>query len=250
MTSTALMNYYVFGSLISFESYLLNYLLLGWTASAWGIFIALLVPSKNLVVVIGLFIVLATVCLSGAVAPVEYFDIYSDNTIKQLSSFFSPGRYFIETMVVSEMKCLPSQTGFTVDRDATRFLPQGSSFSILGLAQDDIDVTERSCRGWSWGLFQAFSVGLIIRYASGLLIHLRNRGQLGRDPITKAMRTDIFGCVKFCLCIVVLVLLIVYTRFLILEGLGFQDFVLYNKLGEKIRYLGLGQFMNTRIKDL
>lgn len=36
MTSTALMNYYVFGSLISFESYLLNYLLLGWTASAWG----------------------------------------------------------------------------------------------------------------------------------------------------------------------------------------------------------------------
>lgn len=95
-----------------------------------------------------------------------------------LCGVLSPTRFFTESMVVSEYRCLPEQTGFTYDVEiATNFSVSDSTFSTLNYGLRDVDtMTERSCSGWFWGAPPFFLVGLTLRVLSCVLLHVQHRG--------------------------------------------------------------------------
>ena len=82
------------------------------------------------------------------------------------SAFVSTPRFFIETLVVSEYKCLPSQTGYTVSNKVSNFPEGEDSFAFVHLGRNDSEVNGLHCDGWYLGCIQAFFVGLTIRYAA------------------------------------------------------------------------------------
>ena len=111
----------------------------------------------------------------------QYNDLYNDNRLLVMASFLSPARFFVETMVVSDQRCLPQQTGFTEDHASA--LPL-SSFDVIGTAQlDRKNVVTQTCGGWYWGSLRMFMMGLAIRLFSALLIHLVSRNKQCKPPV-------------------------------------------------------------------
>ena len=85
---------------------------------------------------------------------------------------FSPTRYFVESMAVSEQRNLPAQTGFThVAGDATEFPMEANSFNLIGIAQRDMPgITVQTRSGWYWSVLPSFLIGVVIRLAGFLLV--------------------------------------------------------------------------------
>jgi hypothetical protein len=119
-------------------------------------------------------------------------DIYEEGNdlLALFSGFISPTRYFIEGLTVSEYRCLPEQSGFTQTSAATNFPPEANSFALLDLAQNDSDVKEQSCSGWSWGALPAFLVGLTIRWIAAGAIHVSERSKQAKKPLSKSMKQE------------------------------------------------------------
>jgi hypothetical protein len=116
-------------------------------------------------------------------------DIYSGRAIALLSAFFAPPRFFTETLTVSDQKCLPSQTGFTIDKEnATDYESINDSFNQTQLGQLDPNLTNHSCGGWYWGVLPAVLVGVTIRFVAFGVIHIVNRGQLAKRSFWHQLR--------------------------------------------------------------
>lgn len=120
----------------------------------------------------------------------QYEDIYEGRGIVAiLSGLFSPARFFIETMVVSDQRCLPPQTGFTMTKEAT-MLPL-TSFDIVHEAQlDKQEVTIQSCNGWHWAMLPLFLVGLSVRGTSWALINIVQRNRQCKESFLTELRND------------------------------------------------------------
>ena len=80
------------------------------------------------------------------------------------------------------MKCLPSQTGFTIDADATSFPADKNSFYFVSLGQNDPNVTDQSWEGWYWNALPAFMVGLTVRFAAFGAINALNQSEQAKKP--------------------------------------------------------------------
>jgi hypothetical protein len=52
--------------------YAVNFLLLGWISVSWGLFFAIIIPPKNVVLVIGFFMLFGCLLLSGVNPPIVY----------------------------------------------------------------------------------------------------------------------------------------------------------------------------------
>lgn len=157
-------------------SYLVSFLMLGWLTVSWALLLAVVVPPQNIFNVVGFFMAFTGLLFSGASPPVLYSDIYDNPGWAIFCGFFSPTRYFTESLAVSEHRCMPEQSGFT-QFNAPNFPPDKTSFAIIGLAQNDSSTTIRSCSGWFWYVLPCFFVGMTIRVFAGGLIHVVGRSE-------------------------------------------------------------------------
>ena len=117
-------------------------------------------------------------------------DIYADgNTATALfSGFISPTRYFTEGIAAAEHRCLPEQIGFTTDPAiAVNFQMEFSSFHFVGLGLNDSNVWIQSCEGFYWGVFPALMVGFTVRFIAAGVIHITNRSQQVKKPLSEIL---------------------------------------------------------------
>lgn len=103
-------------------------------------------------------------------------------------AFFSSPRFFTETIIVSDMKCLPAQTGFTVAVDAINFPKEKSSFHVFSWGMNDSSVTDPSCSGWYWNVLPAVMVGITLRFAAFGVINSFNLEQQSKKSFWFRMR--------------------------------------------------------------
>ena len=103
-------------------------------------------------------------------------EMYKNPAMNLFCSFFSSPRFFTETLSVSDAKCLPSQSGFTVSTnpDSVNFPEGKSSFDMLFWGQNDLHITDAGCNGWYWNVWPALFVGLTLRYLSFGIINSFN----------------------------------------------------------------------------
>lgn len=104
------------------------------------------------------------------------------------AAFFSPPRFFTEIIAVSDLKCLPPQSGFTQTDGAINFPEDQDSFSFLSLGQNDSNVTDISCGGWYWGVLPGFMVGLTVRFAAFGAINSSNRSKMAKKSFLFQLR--------------------------------------------------------------
>ena len=99
-------------------------------------------------------------------------------------------------MMVSDLRCLPGQYGYTEDNfDRT-------SYDLIGLALGDKDnATRQSCNGWYWGFPRILTVSLSIRMLSLTLIKMKYHRKLsifnlsdGRVDFMRLLELASFGC--------------------------------------------------------
>ena len=115
---------------------------------------------------------------SGAIDPVKYRDIYAEGNsgMALFAGIVSVTRYFIEGLTVQEQRCLPAQSGYTVEPTSVNFpVDKVASFHLTGLAQNDLSVVQFSCSGWYWGVYVAFMVGLSVRVLAAGVLHASDR---------------------------------------------------------------------------
>ena len=105
------------------------------------------------------------------------------------SSFVSVTRYFIESMVVQDARCLPQQTGYTIHDLTTTLPPQVNSFALIPVAQHDRSVVHRSCDGWYWSFWPALFVGLTIRFLAAGALHVCDRSKQAKHSFRDELRT-------------------------------------------------------------
>ena len=114
-----------------------------------------------------------------------FTDIYSNKLIAFISGMFSTSRFFLETMIVSEYRALPPQTGWTLTGDDmpsydssdivsklhVKKVSDLNTFNILQLAHQDIhEASHQSSSGWYYQILPSFFVGLTIRFGGAFLV--------------------------------------------------------------------------------
>jgi len=104
------------------------------------------------------------------------------------SGFISPTRYFIESLTVAELRCLPEQSGFTQTEIAFSYPEEANLFYVAHLARNDAGVSNQSCSGWYWGAVPALLVGLTIRILAAGCIHVSGRSQQAKRPLVEELR--------------------------------------------------------------
>ena len=172
---------YVMRNTVSFSmAGILQFILLGWVASSWGLFWPVFIPEKSVVMVTAFHQIFLGLLLSGYLPPVTYEDIYSKSGIGIISGLLSPSRFFMESLMVNEYRSTPLQHGHTINfeesmnatfyedfRTRTKFF---DAFSYRGLAENDSSVTVRTNMGWYWGVLPSIFVGLAIRFLALILV--------------------------------------------------------------------------------
>lgn len=183
-------------------SFIFNFIMLAWICASWGFLFSVIIPTKNLVTVSGFFIAFCSLLFGGGIPPLQFQDIYASPGKAILSGLFAPTRYFIETYVVSDFKCLPVQMGYTHTNGNENHLPEEyRSFNVKHLGQSNKTIAHYSCRGWTWGYLPAFFVGLTIRLLAGLLMHFVSRSKQNKPSLAKSMQD-----IKFILSFVPFIL--------------------------------------------
>mmetsp|Transcript_34130 Transcript_34130/g.49529 ORF Transcript_34130/g.49529 Transcript_34130/m.49529 type:complete len:875 (-) Transcript_34130:267-2891(-) len=189
--------YWLRNSLVGYETFVINFLLLSWVSSAWAFFFASFMPPKNLTITTAFFITFTCLLFSGGIAPFEYKDIYAGVGYEILCGAISATRFFQESMVVSEYRCLPEQAGFAISDDAEYLLNNYNTdtsvngFSYFNLAMRDHDtVVGKSCDGWFWGVLPSFFIGLTLRAFACVFLHILNRGQQAKKKFVEELRVN------------------------------------------------------------
>jgi len=192
---------------------LLSFIMLAWVSTSWSLLFPLFVPPKNVVIVIGFFTVFFGVLFSGLLSPTTFSDIYDKKISAFISGMFSASRHFIETMLVSELRTLPPQSGFSlqvdnlvsldgiianfgVDTPDFRLL---NAFNAVNLAQHDMpEASYQSNSGWYNQILPPFFVGLTIRFGGALLINTCNRPQQSKTSIISELKRSVSYRIEIC----------------------------------------------------
>jgi hypothetical protein len=175
-------------------SFFIHFIMLTWICISWGFLIPMVFPPDNVVIIIGFFMAFCGLLISGALPPVGYKEIYSSGFTEHLTAWLSPTRFFYEALMVGDLRCLPEQTGMTVEYESVNFPRDYTVIRQLGLAGHDLNATLQSCDGWYWDVLPSLLVGLTIRFAAGLAMHTFNRAQQTKKPLRYEMKRS--GCVK------------------------------------------------------
>lgn len=134
----------------------------------------------------------------GKVA-VMYSSLYSNEALAIFSAYFSVLRFFVEGLSVSEAKCFPVQSGYTVAENAFNYAIFEEKYPyfyhLTYMAHTDMDrAIVQSCDGWFWWVPAAIVVGIVIRFLGVVAIHLSDRPKQGKKPVREEMVTDFKEC--------------------------------------------------------
>jgi hypothetical protein len=136
---------------------------------------------------VGIFMAFFGLLFSGAFAPVKYREnIYGDGgeAVAIFSGLMTVTRFFIEGMAVQELRCLPEQSGFTVDPTSVNFpIDSVGTFHLVGLGQNDLSVVQRSFHGWYWCVLPSFMVGLSVRVLALATLHVSDRSRQNKKSL-------------------------------------------------------------------
>ena len=136
--------------------------------TAWGHLLAVTVPAENLILTSGTLLLCSSLICGGVTKPVLFEDIYMNKIIAIIAGLLSPSRFFTETLVVSDLICLPEQFGFTKSENST-FNHSGLDRIQLGQL-DRTTISHQTCSGWYWGFVRVFLIGLSVRMISLLFV--------------------------------------------------------------------------------
>jgi hypothetical protein len=120
----------------------------------------------------------------GVLPPVEFETLYNENktAVALFSGYVSSTRYFVEGFAVHELRCLPMQSGFTVEPYAFNFPLEYSVPTQASLGQNDRAVVQHTCNGWYWEVLPAVAVGVTVRFLAAGAIHAFYRSKQARKP--------------------------------------------------------------------
>ena len=186
-------------------SIFVHFVLLAWVCVSWALFIPMMVPPDNVTVVVGFFMAFCGLLISGAFPPTTYEKMYEEGGLTEhIPAWFSPTRWFYESLMVGDLRCFPEQTGMTVADESKNYDRANTVMHKLGLAWHDPNASQRSCDGWYFNVLPAILVGLTIRFAALLAMHSFNRPQQVKKPLLYEMKRDpkVLGLViamLFCL---------------------------------------------------
>jgi len=196
-----------------------NFILLGWIASAWALLYPIIIPTKNVTIVITVAVFFFGLMFGTQVPPCDLKGVYKYDIVKFLAGFLNPIRFYYETMLVSELRTLPPQDSFTFQDPNDDFLNNlpynfyqvANGLNRNGVAQDYMpEVSEQTHSAWARLMIPAFLVGLTIRSLGFLMLHIVGRAEQARTPF--------FRDLKNCSCIIqTLVLLSIFLLFFMLS---------------------------------
>ncbi len=222
-------SYWILQPLQPLLFYVTNFFMLGFVMSGWGHFFALVLPFENSTLTSGAILLCLNLLYSGVTKPATFEEIYASPRLATISGFLAPSRYFVESLVVSELQCFPQQYGFTKS-DMTSSLSPGensggsndidsltitalSNFTVmdkLHLAINDKEATLNSnCNGWYYHFPHYIMTGLVLRVATLIVIHFIH--QNGCDIIQiffKRWQENLFFISYFLFLVVLLISLI------------------------------------------
>ena len=84
---------------------------------------------------------------------------------------------------------MPEQSGWTVADESVNF-DRSNSVMMHAYAKHDPNATIRSCGGFYWGILPTLFVGLTIRFAGLLAMHMSNRGKQTKKSLLFEMKRD------------------------------------------------------------
>ena len=172
-------------------SLFIHFVLLVWVCVSWALLVPMIVPPDNVTVVIGFFMAFCGLLISGTFPPMTYDVIYKNGGIQEhIAAWLSPTRWFFESLIVGELRCMPDQSGWTVEDESVNYPRNYTMLSLRGFAGHDPNATQFSCLGWYWAVWPALFVGLTIRFAAGLSMHAFNRSQQVKKPLLYEMKRD------------------------------------------------------------
>jgi len=187
----------------SWVNFILNFVVLGFGCLSWSLLLSIVIDEKNLVMVTGFLLAVTNIFLGGGLPPVEFPFIYARPFVKLLAGLLAPGRYFLETFVASDYKCLPSQYGFTFGDDATSFPAGAESFNVTGIGESDENIALQNCGGWYGAYLPAIFVGIFLRVLAGGMIHVVDRNKQSKTELRLSLKDKSFlmGSIIYLTCI-------------------------------------------------
>jgi len=183
----------------SFLVYLWNFFIMSWLSVSWALLLSIVVPLESVAMVVGFWNAFFGLLFCGKVAPGLYNALYDNPALAVFSGFVSPIRFFVEGIAVSEAKCLPIQSGYTVDTIAFNYPDFEEKYPYwhhaLFMAHTDLDAAiVPSCNGWFWWVPAAFAVGITIHIVGGVAINFSGRSKQGK----KSFRDEVIGDFHKC----------------------------------------------------
>jgi len=196
----AALSYSVANPSSTFTVYLWNYFMLSWLSVAWGHFFSIIVPQGSVTIVVAFYNAAIGLLFCGALGPGTFLNLYHNTGIAVIAGLFSPLRFFVESMAVSEATCLPVQGGYTIGSNAFNFTSYekeysywwGNTYMAHTSADNNVDSSalEQHCGGWFWWLPASIAVGIMIRIAGGIAIHCKDRSKQGKKTLLLEAKED------------------------------------------------------------
>merc|ERR1712194_741583 len=125
-------------------------------------------------------------------------------------------------MAVGEFRCLPEQSGFTIESNNVR-TANNTMMVLEGYAGHDLNAVRQSCNGWYWSVLPSICVGLTVRYAALGAMHSCFRNQQAKKPLIYVMKRDCYVAVCTLLYSIGLVIFFCSTTWLMFLNRPFQE---------------------------
>eukprot|EP00980_Cylindrotheca_fusiformis_P018928 scaffold6322_cov59-Cylindrotheca_fusiformis.AAC.24 len=238
MTLVAFVAAFLREPVASWSVFFVHFIVLAWLCVSWALFFAMIIPAENVTTVIGFFMAFFGMLLSGAVPPVNFEVIYEGGIVEHLSAWLSPTRFFVEGLTVSEHRCLPEQSGWTVSDASVNFDRQDTLmyYGRFSYAIHDPNATRESCDGFYWGVLPSVFVGLTVRCAAFIALHVFNRAKQTKKPLWHEIKTNRMVVITMVLVSVLMIVLISVTVWLYTRDIEpeFEYYGLDQRIGEDV----------------
>jgi hypothetical protein len=150
-------------------------------------------------------------------------EIYENRSTEIFCGWLSPTRYFFEALVVGEYRCLPEQSGFTIEDHALNRKVEDTVFWTLGYARHDIgNVIQKSCSGWYWSVLPIIGIGLTVRFIALGAMHAFYRSLQTKKSLLFVMKKDRRAFRDVILYVVVLCFLFGVTTWLMIRDVPYE----------------------------
>jgi len=224
----------------SYGFHLLNFIMMGWLCTSWSLVFPIVVPPSIIVVTLCIFNFIFGALFCGYMPPGTYDNIYHSKITMFFAGMLSTTRYFVESLLVSEFRVMPSHYGWTylsplwekfgpdyletkaasasdeID-EVVKMIYDLNAFRFLDVALHDMpNVTNQTAEGWYYNMLAPVLVGLTVRFLGAILLNICNRSVQARSPFFTEMKRN---CM-FLIEMLVVVCLFLLSFFLSLWVIG------------------------------